>query len=135
MFNINCYLEFAEYHIHSVVYFNIAEAVPKQALSIADLNKIQIDQNTVGGRPQNICWSPNGKYVAIMFKDSSSIAIFATAINRHSLNISPSFFISGLTHDEHPSFICFQQKYSNRPETVLTIAWSTGRVQYFPFIC
>lgn len=100
----------------------------------ADLKQIHVDGNNIGGRPQSLCWSPNGSYVAIMFKDTSSIAIFATAINRHSLSISPAFFIGGNNTHEFPTFICFQPKYPSKQETILTIAWSTGRVQYFPFI-
>ena len=112
-----------------------SDSNPKQALPVADLSSMSIDGVEVGGQPQNICWSPNGKYVAIAFKDSSSIAVFATSINRHLLNISPSFFLNGHTVDEYPSFICFQPTYRKSSDTVLTIGWSTGRVQYFPFIC
>lgn len=110
------------------------DVVPKQALPVADLKTIHIEGSNIGGRAQSICWSPNGNYVAIMFRDTSSIAIFATAINRHSLSISPAFFIGGSNLMEYPTFICFQAKYPNKHETILTIAWSSGRIQYFPFI-
>lgn len=110
----------------------VVDIMPKHALPVADLTAKNIDGTDVGGLPQSICWSPNGKYVAVLFKTTTSIAIFNTSINRHSLNISPQFFIHRSTDDEHPSFICFQANYAKNSDTILTVAWSTGRVQYYP---
>lgn len=89
-------------------------------------------RNELGGLPKSIVWDPTGKFLAVMFKSTPSIAIFATSINRNVLNISPNFYISGDDPDEYPSFICFREVYANFNDIVLTIGWSTGRVQYFP---
>ncbi|XP_058812233.1 aladin-like [Topomyia yanbarensis] len=111
--------------------------VPKSALPVADLSKIIIDQVEVGGRPQALAWCPQSQYLAITFKDTSAIAIFNTAINRTELNITPSCFLTGIGI-ESASCICFQQnlgrRSSEKKKTVLTIGWSSGRIQYFPFV-
>lgn len=86
----------------------------------------------IGGLPKSIVWDPTGRFVAVMFKRSSSIAVFSTSINRNVLNVSPNFNISGDDTDEFPNCICFREMYEKYDEVVLTIGWSTGRVQYFP---
>lgn len=93
---------------------------------------IQNGGKVIGGLPKSIVWDPTGRFVAVMFKQSSSIAIFSTAINRNVLNVSPNFNISSDNPDEFPSFICFRELYEKYNDVVLTIGWSSGRVQYFP---
>ncbi|XP_053688207.1 aladin isoform X1 [Sabethes cyaneus] len=114
-----------------------ATLIPKSALPIADLSKLTTGQVEVGGRPQALAWCSKSEYLAITFKDTSAIAIFNTVINRSQLNITPSCFLTGLGI-ESPSCICFQQNLGRRAgrtvKTVLTIGWSSGRIQYFPFV-
>lgn len=86
----------------------------------------------IGGLPKSIVWDPSGKFLAVMFKSTSSIAVFATSINRNILNISPNFNINGDDPEEYPTHICFREIYENYNDIVLTIGWSTGRIQYFP---
>ncbi|XP_055840899.1 aladin [Episyrphus balteatus] len=107
--------------------------LPKQALPIADLTKFTIGHREVGGQPQSLAWDPNGHFLAITFKDSPCIAIFSTCISKHNLSISPSCFLTGIG-TEYPSFICFQSKNRKNSDSVLTIGWSSGRIQYFPFV-
>lgn len=109
-----------------------ASSLSKQALPIADLSKIEVGVRTVGGMPQSIAWDPNGQYLAIIFKDSPNVVVFATSIHKHQFSISPSCFITGIGV-EFPSYICFQSKNRKNSDSVLTIGWSSGRVQYFPF--
>lgn len=111
--------------------FTVA-AAPKQSFPIADFKTIQSGQRVIGGLPKSIVWDPTGRFVAVMFKFSTSIAVFATSINRDVLNISPNFTVSGDDQDEFPTFICFREIYEKYDDVVLTIGWSTGRVQYFP---
>lgn len=87
----------------------------------------------IGGLPKSIVWDPTGRFFAVMFKSSSSIAVFSTSINRNVLSVSPNFNISGDDDQgEFPSFICFREMYEKHDDVVLTIGWSSGRVQYFP---
>lgn len=110
---------------------------PKSALPIADLSKIPIGQTEVGGHPQALAWCPQNQYLAITFKETPSIAIFNTVVNRSQLSITPSCFITGIGI-ENASCISFQEnlgrRSSDKMKTVLTIGWSSGRIQYFPFV-
>lgn len=113
---------------------NKQQIKPQQAIPIADLSKIKIEHSEIGGKAQQLVW--NGRYLAISFKDTNSIAIFQTNIQKHALSIVPSSLISGIVTTEYPTFIQFQPNYKNMPNVnaiVLTIGWSSGRVQFFPF--
>ncbi|XP_055389562.1 aladin [Condylostylus longicornis] len=107
--------------------------LPKQALPIADLTKVTVGYRELGGLPQSIAWDPHGRYLAVIFKDTSCIAIFMTSLTKFNLNISPSCFLTGIG-SEYPSFICFQSINRRNSDSVLTIGWSSGRIQYFPFV-
>lgn len=109
---------------------NRNQVIPQQALPVADLSKISIGNSEVGGIAQQLAW--NGYQLAITFKDTNAVAIFQTNIRQHSMNIIPLCLISGLGI-EFPSFIIFQPSYK-KVENILTIGWSSGRIQFFPFV-
>lgn len=108
------------------------QVVPQQALPVADLSKISIDNCVIGGLAQQLAW--NGRILAVTFKDTNSIAIFQTSIRKHQLSIVQLCLVSG--HGiEFPSFITFQPSYQQgQADNILTIAWSSGRIQFFPFV-
>ena len=111
---------------------NQQQVVPQQALPVADLSKISIDNKEVGGATQQLAW--NGKYLAITFRDTNAIAIFQTVVRKHQLNIVPMCFLSG-SGTEFPTFIIFQPQYQDDiKKSVLTIGWSSGRIQFFPLV-
>lgn len=95
---------------------------------------MSVGQKEIGGQPQSIAWDENGHYLAVIFKDSNCVAIFSTSLQKFNLNISPSCFLTGAVDDEYPSYICFQSKNPKNKDSVLTIGWSSGRIQYFPFV-
>ena len=103
-----------------------------RALPLADLTKVTIEHNESGVIAQQIAW--NGKYLAISFKEANQIAVFQTTIRQHQLLVLPMFFICGLSAVEYPSFIAFQPFYKTNSSNVLTIGWSSGRVQFYPFV-
>ncbi|XP_065086100.1 aladin-like [Ochlerotatus camptorhynchus] len=111
--------------------------MPKSALPIADLSKISIGEAEVGGHPQALAWCPQNQYLAVTFKETPAIAIFNTVVHRCQLNITPLCFITGIGI-ESASCISFQEnpgrRSSDKMKTVLTIGWSSGRIQYFPFV-
>lgn len=119
--------------------FNSA-AVPKQALPVADL--LDDCSNGSGGgsggvngqtrRPQALAWDPSGKFLAVSYKDATMITMFRTSTNNTNLSLSLSGEVNSLAPDEFPSQICFQLNKLQDHEAVLTIGWSTGRIQYFP---
>lgn len=103
---------------------------PQQALPVADLSKISIENTDIGGVAQQLEW--NGRYLAITFKDTNSVAIFQTTVRKHQLNIVPWCLIPG-SGVEYPSYIAFQPAYKQtKEENIITIGWSAGRVQFFP---
>lgn len=117
-------------------FFYTATSAPKQSFPIADFSKANCGPNEVGGIPQSVCWDPFGKYIAVLFKDSPNVALFSTTIDRITVNISPAFFVSGNRNvNEHASFICFQPNHEKTAQVILTIGWSSGRIQYVPILC
>ncbi|XP_067622354.1 aladin-like [Eurosta solidaginis] len=80
-------------------------ASPKEALKIAELTKFNAGRREVGGEPQVLAWGADGGHLAVMFKDTP----------------------------EYPSYVCFQSKTQRNTDTGLTIGWSSGRIEYFPF--
>lgn len=110
-----------------------AASLAKQALPIADLLKVKTDRFDVGGIPQSLAWDSNGKHLAVSFKDCPAIALFFTAVNKNTISIAPNCFLVDIG-TSFPSYICFQETYKDKPHSVLTIGWSSGVVQYFPFI-
>jgi aladin len=108
------------------------QVTPQQALPVADFSKICIDRTEVGGKAQQIAW--NGKYLAVTFKDTNVVAIFQTTIRKHHLNVVPFCLVSGLGI-EFPSVIIFQPSYKNinGADNILTIGWSTGRIEFRQF--
>lgn len=104
---------------------------PQQALPVVDLSKISVENSEIGGIVQQLAW--NGRYLAVTFKDTNAVAIFQTSIRKLSCNIVPLCLISG--HGiEYPSFIMFQPSYQKKIDNILTIGWSSGRIQFFPFV-
>jgi aladin len=106
---------------------------PQRALPVADLAQVEIEYFESGGVAQQLAW--NGKYLGVSFKNTNSIAVFQTTIRQHQLIVLPMFFICGLG-TEFPSYITFQPSYKNpsNVDNVLTIAWSSGRIQFYPFV-
>lgn len=108
-------------------------SAPKAALPVVDLTRLTVGTNEVGGRPQSIVWDGSGQRLAVSFKDTAAVAIFLTSVSRARLSIVPDCLLVGLSA-EVPHCIAFQPRYKQKPETVLAIGWSTGRVQFFPFL-
>ena len=89
-------------------------------------------------------WDPTGERLVVSFVDSNLLAVFQTQISNANLNISPLGFINGASESEFPSCFEFAQHLNSSssssavepaaPATgsLLTIAWSSGRVQHFP---
>lgn len=110
------------------------------AVPIADLSKIKLvhGNNEVvetGGPIQSMVVNKLVNVLAVSFKETDLIAIFnvwnkvdklCRADKTNLLNITPEALIRGFG-DEFPSFITFDER------NVLTIGWSSGRVQYQSF--
>lgn len=126
VFNGSLYLEFC--------IVSLAKADDKEVLPVADLNACSLDssnQTFIGGTAQQLVWDPHGKYVVITFKSTNSIAIFRTYIQKYDLQISGGYYLNGQSPSEYPSFISFQPLNKDNDRSVLTIGWSTGRIQFY----
>jgi aladin len=111
-------------------------STPSAALPVVDLKKTTIGQLEIGGRPEQLAWCENDHQLAVTFSDSSAVVLFNTNINKHLLTVTPLCFFTGIGV-ELPTFICFKPRYHLRKssnQTVLTIGWTSGRIQYFPFV-
>ena len=106
----------------------------KPTMPVADLTQTCVGQHEIGGLPKQLAWDPNGLYLAISFETSACIAIFTTCVHKSKLSISPLCFISGRSFEESPAYITFQSQTRRHKNTILTIGWSSGRIEYFPFI-
>jgi aladin len=111
------------------------QSAPSVALPVVDLTRTQIGQLEIGGQPEQLAWCAHSKQLAVTFGDTAAIVLFNTVINKYALSVTPLCFFTGIGA-EVPSFVCFKPDYHQRrsqANTVLTIGWSSGRVQYFPF--
>ncbi|KAK0081671.1 hypothetical protein PV325_011767 [Microctonus aethiopoides] len=112
----------------------------KIAIPLIDLAKVvhpteDLDSGVViGGKVVAMDWDPSGQYLAILFQDSSMVAVFNTKVSNTSrlTEVSPGCLIKGFP-GENPNCLQFHQKLENNQLVAcLTIAWSSGRVQQFP---
>lgn len=103
------------------------------AIPIADLSKTILNGvDEIGGPVQSIAIDRLGNLLAVSFKETNAIAIFKINKIKRSqslLSVMPYNLIKGLG-DEYPSTIDF----GSPKESVLMVGWSSGRVQYFPFV-
>uniref|UniRef100_A0A1A9VZT6 Aladin seven-bladed propeller domain-containing protein n=1 Tax=Glossina brevipalpis TaxID=37001 RepID=A0A1A9VZT6_9MUSC len=111
-----------------------SSSIQKWISLLADLTEISDGIHELGGRPQTLAWDPKGLYLAITFRDTDCIAIFSTCIwDKYNLSLSPLKYISGV-ENEYPTCLCFEGKNYKNSNSVLTIGWSSGRVQFVPLI-
>jgi hypothetical protein len=73
---------------------------------------------------------PTCNRLAVFFEDSELVPVFR--VQPKSANyLAPCGFIRGFP-DEYPVALEFQKDFTDG--ALLTIAWSSGRLQYFPFV-
>ena len=104
------------------------------ALPILDLSEVLVDSEAEiigGGLVQNIVWEPAGHRLAVSFRTTSLVAVFATRSGRN-LSLTPCGWIRG-EKGECPTWLEFQTNF-NEGGGMLTVAWSSGRIQQFPLL-
>ncbi|GBP67765.1 Aladin [Eumeta japonica] len=118
------------YSLSDTSLFTVAQATKAQP--VLDVTRVALSNGEIIGGPiLDMCWDPTAKYLALLFQDSPLVAIFNTTQYMTQLKITPCCFVNGVDN-EVPSTIAFQQNFSDG--ACLAIAWSTGRVQYFPIV-
>ncbi|XP_023169470.1 aladin [Drosophila hydei] len=121
-------LQFVQLHLMT------SKSDDREVMPVADLNACSLDSinhTLIGGTAQQLAWDPHGKYIVITFKSTNSIAIFRTYIQKYDLQISGGYYLNGQSLSEYPSFICFQPLNKDNDCSVLTIGWSSGRIQFY----
>lgn len=103
----------------------------RSAVAVIDVTAIELETGErAGGEICSMVWDKNGRYLAIMFKECDIVAVFMTFI-KTKIHVTPCCFVRGM-QGESPAVICFQENFKEGAN--LTIAWSSGRVQYFPIL-
>eukprot|EP00095_Tigriopus_kingsejongensis_P003750 maker-scaffold911_size81771-snap-gene-0.22 protein:Tk03750 transcript:maker-scaffold911_size81771-snap-gene-0.22-mRNA-1 annotation:"Aladin" len=112
--------------------FHPVDGSSAAAVPVADLTNIEVEVNhqikTVGGLVQSMKWDPMGERLALSFQKSDVIALFATTLSPV-LSLSPIGLIQGLD-GETPMVVEFAQQCNEG--SLLTVAWSSGRLQHIP---
>uniref|UniRef100_A0A182NPA3 Aladin seven-bladed propeller domain-containing protein n=1 Tax=Anopheles dirus TaxID=7168 RepID=A0A182NPA3_9DIPT len=113
-----------------------ADTTFELAFPVVDLDqKLTESGLPIGGKPQSIAWCPRDRFLAVTFKTTSAIAVFFTNLSGVQLNIDPYCLIFGVGV-EYPACLCYQESYQQEhdsdAQSVLTIGWSSGRIEYYP---
>ncbi|KAJ8956838.1 hypothetical protein NQ318_014252 [Aromia moschata] len=115
---------------NDLIFSSDVETSSTQAIPLFDATKIDIDGVLVGGPVQCMESDPKGKHLAVLFQDTSCVAVF-NIVREPGLQLIASSLVTGLP-EEKSSTISFVQKFD--AGACLTIGWSSGRIQYYPIV-
>jgi len=105
------------------------------AIPVMDLASIttydEQQEITAGGLVQDLAWDPSGERLAISFRSTPLVALLA-ARPATSLSLSPVGWVRG-EEGERPSCLAFQPSEAVGG-ALLTVGWSSGRVQHIPMV-
>ena len=101
------------------------------AIPVMDLSKVCLEEGEVGGGlVQDIQWDPSGHRVAVVFRDSDLVALLRSKPG--TARLSPIGWIRG---EEGESPVCCQfQQDSPQYGALLSLVWSSGRLQHLPLL-
>ena len=101
------------------------------AIPVMDLSKVCLEDGEVGGGlVQDIQWDPSGHRVAVVFRDSDLVALLRSKPG--TARLSPIGWIRG---EEGESPVCCQfQQDSPQYGALLSLVWSSGRLQHLPLL-
>jgi len=136
----NNHLVFAtndEPNLYAVSCFSQTDA----AVPVLDLSEVLVnfdcnsgggDETVVaGGLVQNIVWEPAGHRLALTFRSTPLVAVFLARSGR-TLSLTPCGWIRG-ERDEFAACVEFQSDYTEGG-ALLSIGWSSGRLQHCPLL-
>ena len=101
------------------------------ALPVMEVGKVCLEGGEVGGgQVQDIQWDPSGHRLALIFRDSPLLALLRTKPGQ--ARLGPIGWVRGQA-GETPVCCQFQQ---DSPDygALLTVAWSSGRLQHLPLL-
>jgi len=101
------------------------------ALPVMELSKVCLESGEVGGGlVQDIQWDPSGHRVAIVFRETSLVALLRSKPGQ--ARLSPIGWVKGQS-GEAPVCCHFQQDAPHYG-ALLSVAWSSGRLQHIPLL-
>ncbi|XP_057375702.1 aladin-like isoform X1 [Daphnia carinata] len=103
----------------------------KAATVVADFTETQSSEATgrLSRLVQDLAWDSRGERLAVTFRSSDYVALFRTRYSP-TLSLFPCGILKG-EPDEVASTIQFKPDFENG--ALLTVAWSSGRIQHVPF--
>merc|ERR550519_805617 len=107
------------------------------AVPVLDLGKValeMLDGEDIlgGGLVQDITWDPTGQRLAISFRSTPLIALLSVRTGT-CLSLAPLGWVRG-REGEAPSCLQFQAGGCAVGGAMLTVGWSSGRVQHVPLV-
>jgi len=116
----------------SVLYSVSFSANGEAAVPVLDLSKVCLSSGEIGGGlVQDIQWDKSGHRVAVTFRDTDLVCILRAGTGTG--RVSPVGWQAG-RDGEHPSCIQFQQWGMERVGALLSVVWSSARVQHIPLV-
>ncbi|XP_040563476.1 aladin [Lepeophtheirus salmonis] len=104
----------------------------ESASAAVPIVELTFDEEDFKGQVQSIKWDNIGERLAVGFHNSDLIALFCSS-NRPILSLSLIGLIRG-EPEEYPIGMDFHYRLKETDSTILTIGWSSGRIQHFPMI-
>lgn len=103
------------------------------AIPVMDLTTVTLANGDVaGGLVNDMQWEPTGQRLAVSFKDTDYILILRSRPGSLPGRLSPVGWVKGRS-GEHPSSFQFQASPVS-VGAILTVAWSSGRLQHIPLV-
>ena len=102
------------------------------AVPLMDLSRVELEGGGAGGGlVQDIVWDNTGHRVAVTFRHTSAVCLLRTKPGQ--ARLSPIGWVVGSGPEEVP--LCAQfQGAGAEWGAVLTVVWSSGRVQHLPLV-
>ncbi|XP_046650517.1 aladin-like [Daphnia pulicaria] len=118
--------------VHPILYCVDKSSSTKAATVVADFTETQSlteETERFGGLVQDLVWDSRGERLAVIFRTSDYVALFRTRYSP-TLSLFPCGVMKGEL-DEVATTIQFKPDFENG--ALLTVGWSSGRIQHVPF--
>ena len=121
-----------------VIYaLNFGSSSASAAIPVVNVDAVAFDDGLednevqIGGVVKSLALDPLGERLAVAFEKTDLIAVFA--VGRNYMALTPIGFIRGQV-GERPASMDFSRRSRENDGAVLGIGWSTGRLQFVPFL-
>merc|ERR1712130_345518 len=118
-----------------VLYCLSFQAGAEAAVPVMDLSMVTLPSSgeAAGGLVQDLQWEPTGRRLAVSFRETAPLLLLRCRPGPLPGRLSPVGWIFGQQATERPNCIQFQQAGAVMG-AVLSIGWSSGRLQQLPLV-